>query len=75
MDHTNKEATVAANMITQADGQKWSRVQTRELLIGQNLDVADKFFELDKDEQLNYLKQTLIPLIDIYKIWTKKTSH
>lgn len=75
VDHTNKEATVSANMITQADGQKWSRVQTRELLIGQNLVVTDKFFELDKDEQLNYLKQTLIPLIDIYKIWTKKTSH
>ncbi|MHC9536733.1 DUF1054 family protein [Dellaglioa sp. BT-FLS60] len=75
VDHTNKETITLARMITQEDSQKWGEVKTKELLIGQNLTTENKFFILDEYKQLDYLKETLIPLIEIYKIWTKKTSH
>ncbi|MHC9532887.1 DUF1054 family protein [Dellaglioa sp. L3N] len=75
VDHTNKETITLARRITQEDSQKWGKVKTKELLIGQNLTTENKFFTLDECKQLDYLKETLIPLIEIYKIWTKKTSH
>lgn len=75
VDHTNKETGTLANTITLTDSQKWSSVQTKELLIGQNLAIEDEFFSLNEYKQLNDLKNTLLPLIEIYKIWTKKTSH